>query len=153
SGRANAAGLSPFNPVDSDGDGVDDRIVFTISTGNPPSAPNYRALTYDPVTGTLLVGTTSGYELYRFTNLSGVATYTYYPADFNIGIDYSQKQQLAIRGAIVELRNASGTVLDRTNTDESGYFAFNAQLGTTVEIVVKAVLGTPGNATARVVDN
>lgn len=58
-------------------------------------------------------------------SLSGKVTYDFVPfKSGNVsGLDYNNIVQKPIRGAVVEIVNASGTVLSSTNTDENGNYA------------------------------
>ncbi len=135
--------------MDANGDGVDDRVVWTR-----PSANGVNTVEADPDTSHIYVGTEKGLEVYRLARpgLEGIATFTYIPAKDGIGLDYAHAEPRPIRGAIVELRSG-GSVIATTNTNEVGYYAFDAPAGANVEVVVRAELGTPGLETVKVVDN
>ncbi len=149
------SGRDPFPAVDDDGDGKDDRITWQ----SPPGAygagvATSRAVRFDTETGTLYVGTAKGIDVYRIdANLRGEATYTYYPGDRDIGLDYVRFTPLPIRGATVELHDGADAVVARTTTDSEGRYAFRAPVGELVKVVVVAALGQPGKETVRVVDN
>jgi len=85
--------------------------------------------------------------------LSGVVTYTYYSLDQTSGINYTSPTEKPIRGAVVELRNSSGTVLASQNTTATGGYSFSAPANSAVRIVVKAALGSPDAPHVTVVDN
>ncbi|MEO8678604.1 MAG: PKD domain-containing protein [Vicinamibacterales bacterium] len=135
--------------VDANGDGIDDRVVWTR-----PSADAVYTVRVDTETRHIYVGTEKGLEVFRLERpgLSGVATFTYFPVDATGGIDFAQPEERPIRGAIVELQSGAG-VIATTNTDDHGYYSFDASPGATVEVVVKAALGTPGLETVEVIDN
>jgi hypothetical protein len=86
--------------------------------------------------------------------LSGTATYDSVPTTAIDGLDYAATVSRPIRGAIVQVRNASGTsVYFQSSTDENGDFSILAPQSMEVLVMVLAQLGTPGDVTARVVNN
>ena len=85
--------------------------------------------------------------------LTGIVTYTHFSVGTTTGIDYDSPTEKPIRGAVVVLQNATGTVLATTNTTETGSYAFSAPANSTVRVVVKAALGSPSLAHVTVVDN
>ncbi len=84
--------------------------------------------------------------------VSGLVTYTHYKTTQN-GIDYDNPTEKPIRGAIAELRNSSGAVLQSGNTSARGTYSFSAPANTALSVVIKAALGTPGTPRLTVVDN
>ncbi|VAX31857.1 Phage tail fiber protein [hydrothermal vent metagenome] len=84
--------------------------------------------------------------------VSGLVTYTHYKTTQD-GIDYNNPIEKPIRGAIAELRNSSGVVLQSGNTSATGAYSFSAPASAALSIVIKAALGTPGTPRLRVVDN
>jgi hypothetical protein len=141
---------APF--VDINADGIDDRIAWTRRLGDTPYAVKWDDRPY------IYVGTARGLEAYAFgtPNLSGTARYTFYPA-IETGIVYPDPgipaETRAIRGAIVELRRASGDLLQTSTTDGAGFYSFDAPLGVDLKVVVKAALGRPNDIHLDVVDN
>ena len=141
---------APF--VDSNADGIDDRIAWTRRLGDTPYAVKWDDRPY------IYVGTARGLEAYAFgtPNLSGTARYTFYPATES-GIVYPDPGVAAetrfIRGAIVELRRASGDLLQTSTTDGAGFYSFDAPLGVDLKVVVKAQLGRPNDIHLDVVNN
>ena len=85
--------------------------------------------------------------------ISGIVTYTSYKANNTNGLDYVSSQENPIRGAVVELQNASGTVLASGNTTETGSYSLSAPANTSVRVVVKAALGSPTTPDTQIVDN
>jgi hypothetical protein len=135
---------------------LDDRIVWQspLHRYAIPTGWAARGLRFDDVHRLLHVGFDQGIDTYSVAhNLRGKATYTYFPAKLSGGIDYGFAEKNPIRGAIVELRNSNNIVIDRTNTDELGNYAFWAPPNGQVAVVVKAALGTIGHETALVVNN
>ncbi|MFQ5456568.1 MAG: hypothetical protein ACE5EA_10285, partial [Nitrospirota bacterium] len=84
--------------------------------------------------------------------LSGIVTYTYYKAD-QTGIVYSNPLEKPIRGAVVELYNSIGVVLESGNTTETGQYSFTAPANSNVSVVVTAALGDPDTPRVKIVDN
>ncbi len=84
--------------------------------------------------------------------VSGTVTYT----SFNLsasGIDYANPIEKPVRGSVIEFQNPPGTVVASANTSETGAYSFNAPSNTSVRVVVRAELGTPGSPNTKVVDN
>jgi PKD repeat protein len=129
--------------VDNDGDGIDDRLVW--STTMPGSL-------YTVAVGrgtTVYVGGTDG--IARLTlepkNVHGTARYTFFPAT-KTGIDYTypaDKRLRPIRGARVVLwdQNANKK-LDEVTTDEYGRYSFFAPPGSRVRVRILSQFGLPG---------
>jgi len=85
--------------------------------------------------------------------VSGVVTYTSYQLSSTNGIDYGVSTEKPIRGAVVELQNISGTVLDSGNTSTTGGYSLTAPANASVRVVVKAALGSQASPHTKVVDN
>ena len=85
--------------------------------------------------------------------VSGTVTFTSYKPNSTIGLDYGTPTEKPIRGAIVELQNAGGTVLDSANTTATGIYSLTAPANSSVVVVVKAALGSPAAPNTKVVDN
>ena len=86
-------------------------------------------------------------------NLSGVIKYESYDAVKNLGLDYAHKKNLPVRGAVVELRDSTDTVIASTNTNDAGYYSFAAPRNSALTIAVKAALGDPKHPRVEVRDN
>ncbi len=86
-------------------------------------------------------------------NVTGTVTYTSYKADPTIGINYGTPVEKPIKGAVIELQNTSGTVLDSGNTTAAGTYSLTAPANASVRIVVKAALGNPTSPHTKVIDN
>jgi hypothetical protein len=73
--------------------------------------------------------------------LSGRVTYDFVPfkSGGNSGLDYEHTIKKAVRGAVVEIVNSSGTVLETTSTDANGVYSVTVT-GTTAKIRVSAKL-------------
>ena len=85
--------------------------------------------------------------------LSGVATFSRVPTS-GAGLNYGAINISPIRGAVVQVRNASGsTVLYQSSTDASGNWSILAPQATAVLVMVVSRLGTPSAVTAQVVNN
>ena len=144
------------NFLDRNLDGIDDRISWSRQLTDEGET-----VRFDPERMNFYVGTEKGLEVYGFgaPNLRGTARYTYIPVNPDneggrkVGLDYDNSSERPIRGAIVELRNAAGSLLQTTTTDDTGYYSFDAPPGAQVEVVVKAALGTPNNIHFDVIDN
>jgi hypothetical protein len=145
--------------VDANADGLDDRISFMRRLTAFPWV-----VRIDQDRSNIYIGTDSGIDVYTLgaPSLAGTATFDYFPvvppgvvlpALPNGGIDYGSAQIKPIRGAIVELRDNGGALLQSTVTDETGYYWFDAPSGVQVEVLVKAALGRPGNLHLEVIDN
>ncbi len=88
--------------------------------------------------------------------LSGVITYDYVPHGIdNIGLDYASIQKRAVRGATLELLNASGVILASTATASDGSYSFFVAKNTVVKVRVRAELSRsiPPTWNFRVTDN
>lgn len=90
--------------------------------------------------------------------ISGVATFDRVPlnAANGSGLNYNNISQDPIRGAIVELVNSGGTVLETDTTSTTGAYSFVVASGTSVRVRVKAqMLRTtgPSEIDLSVVDN
>jgi len=85
--------------------------------------------------------------------VSGVVTYTSYQLNVVAGLDYGVSTEKPIRGAVVELQNARGTVLDSGNTSATGSYSLTAPVNTSVRVVVKAALGGQASPHTKIVDN
>lgn len=94
-------------------------------------------------------GSTSGSTV----TVSGVVSYTSYQPNSVTGLDYGTFQEKPIRGAIVELQNTGGTVLDSDNTTATGNYSLTAPVNASVVVVVKAALGSPATPNTKVIDN
>jgi hypothetical protein len=84
--------------------------------------------------------------------VSGTVTYTSFKLS-TAGIDYANPIEKPIRGAVVELQDASGKALASTNSSETGGYSLAAPANSSVRVVVKAALGTPASPDTKVVDN
>jgi hypothetical protein len=137
-------------------DGIDDRISWSRQLTDEGET-----VRFDPERMNFYVGTEKGLEVYGFgaPNVRGTARYTYIPVNPDglggrkIGLDYANSVEKPIRGAIVELRNGTGSLLQTTTTDDAGYYSFDAPPGAQVEVVIKAALGTPNNIHFDVFNN
>ncbi len=102
-------------------------------------------------------GGNSGYDTSATTTanitVTGTVTYTSYKTDPTIGINYGTPVEKPIKGAVIELQNASGTVLDSGNTTAAGTYSLTAPANASVRIVVKAALGNPTSPHTKVIDN
>ena len=90
--------------------------------------------------------------------LSGTVTYDGVPHNTSTnGLNYNAITEQAVRGATVQLLNASSTVVDTTTTDDNGDYQFVVSPGATVRVRVRAELLATGAGSAqwntRVVDN
>ncbi len=98
--------------------------------GTPTS--NQNSITYT-VTGKNSVGEDSAtIEIKIVTpddtikKLKGTITYDYVPVNADgIGLDYVHTIQKSVKGAVVRIVDALNRELDRTTTDEHGYYEFN----------------------------
>lgn len=80
--------------------------------------------------------------------ISGIATYDSVPANSSgIGLNYAATTQKPIRGAPVEVRNASGTVLGTATTDEQGAYSITIANAEAVTVRVRAELKRTGSTT------
>ncbi len=86
-------------------------------------------------------------------SLSGTLTYTFYPVTVASGIDYSAEEERPIRGAIIEIQNAAGTVLSRGNSGVDGSYSLGIPDNQQIRLVVKAALGAPTLANTEIRDN
>jgi hypothetical protein len=94
-------------------------------------------------------------------NLGGTLKYTRYPIDikvtslqpfaYNVGLNFDRKADLPIRGAVVELRDASDHVVAKTTTDDKGFYLLNAPANATLTLRVKAEYGPAINPRASVI--
>ena len=154
-----ASRMATASLLDYNLDGIDDRISWSRKL-----AAEGDAVRFDPDRPFFYVGTARGIDVYGFgpPNLSGTATYTHIPPHTGAechapvspkcGLNYGGSFPRPIRGAIVELQNATGALLQTTTTNDSGYYSFDAPPGE-VEVVIKAALGTPNDIHVDVVDN
>ena len=88
--------------------------------------------------------------------ISGTISYDHIPHnDSNIGLNYSAITQNPVRGAVVELVSASGSVLATTDTSATGTYSFTREPNTEVLIRVKAQLLQTGSPSwdFKVTDN
>jgi len=90
-------------------------------------------------------------------SISGTITYDRVPSNSNgIGLDYNNIRQEKVKNVVVELLNASNTVIDSTTTDSNGFYAFHTvSESITVKIRASAKMlrsGTPA-WDVKVVDN
>jgi hypothetical protein len=85
--------------------------------------------------------------------VAGTVTYTSYQPDVTTGLDYGSPTEKPIRGAVIELQNSSGTVLDSDNTSAAGNYSLTAPANTSISIIVKAALGSPASPHTKIVDN
>jgi PKD repeat protein len=153
--------------VDLNLDGLDDRIIWTKRLTD-----YLDAVRIDKERPFFYVGTARGIATYALAapTLSGTATFTYFPACPpggcpggaalpTGGIDYTTKpngEPKPVRGAVVELRDGGGALLQTTTTDETGYYSFDAPQGQQLQVVLRAALARPENPTLihlDVVDN
>lgn len=73
--------------------------------------------------------------------ISGTATYDFIPANnSNIGLNYSAVEVRPIRGAVVELINASNRVLTTTSTNEEGFYSAVVSADSSVRVRIRAHL-------------
>ena len=85
--------------------------------------------------------------------ISGKATYERVPVTA-AGLNYQAIATLPIRGAVVEVRNSSGsTVLYSANSAEDGTYSVKAPFNTEVKVLITAQLGTTAENLTKVVDN
>ncbi len=94
-------------------------------------------------------------------NLTGTIKYTRYPIDivtdptqpgaYEAFLNYDRKGDHPVRGAVVELRDASNRVVARGHTDDKGYYALHGPSNASLTLRVKAELGSASNPRARVV--
>ena len=136
-------------------DGLDDRIIWSQTFTDIPDV--VRVDTQRPY---IYVGRPRGLDVIGVgaPTLTGTATYTHYPVanlpQFGItGVDYAGVSRKKIRGAVVELRTAAGSLVDTTTTDDNGFYSFDAPLSVPLRVIVKAALGRPGDIALDVVDN
>ncbi|GHA88894.1 hypothetical protein GCM10009069_09920 [Algimonas arctica] len=90
--------------------------------------------------------------------ISGIATFDRVPLNTTngSGLNYNATRQDPIRGAIVELVNNSGTILESATTTATGAYSFTVATGTSVRVRVKAQLlhtGGSSDIDLSVVDN
>jgi len=144
-GKLYVVDLSTLSAVDLNGDGIDDRIVWTASY---PATSTIKCLRSDEARGLVYVGTSGGLDVYRLDgkNLYGIAKYIRYNVKAPLGLDFDNPVPLPIRGAIVELQNSAGVAIDKTNTNDSGFYTFMAPLNQDLKVVVKAATGDPAKA-------
>lgn len=83
---------------------------------------------------------------------SGTVTYTDYPVTGS-GVDYDSEQSKPVRGAIIQLLNASGAELASGNTGSDGSYSLSGNVDGTARLLVRAELGLPSSVNTRVVDN
>ena len=70
--------------------------------------------------------------------LKGTITYDYVPVNADgVGLDYAHTTQKSVRGVVVRIVNSSGQELDRTTTDENGYYEFNNVASITDKVTVQ----------------
>ena len=70
--------------------------------------------------------------------LKGTITYDYVPVNANgVGLDYAHTTQKSVRGVVIRIVNSSGEELDRTTTDENGYYEFNNVASITDKVKVQ----------------
>ena len=74
--------------------------------------------------------------------LSGKVTYDYVPFinSRNLGLDYNHVLKKAVRGAVVDVVDGSGTVLATTNTDANGNYSVTLKKGVSVKVRVYSKL-------------
>lgn len=104
-----------------------------------------------PRTATSLIGTsdtTPPKQAATQVQLGGQITYdrVEFAKRYYQGLDYENVVALPARGVVVQLLNASGTVVATTQTDSQGYYQFLTQKNTSVRVRVAAQL--VGEATA-----
>ena len=85
--------------------------------------------------------------------VTGTVTYASYKPGITTGLNYSTSTGKPIRGAVIELQNASGTIIDSSNTTAAGGYSLTSPANDSVRIVVKAALGSPTSPHTKVVDN
>jgi hypothetical protein len=86
------------------------------------------------------------------TNITVSGTALYVDIDAKVtGLDYANPTDKPIRGAVVEVQNASGAKLGSTNTTETGTFSVSIPNTETINILVKASLGDSKTAPNTVV--
>ena len=94
-------------------------------------------------------------------NLSGTVTFDFVPHDTDPtstsyrGLDYPNTMQKPVRGATVELLNNASTVLDTTQTDDTGNYTFSVDQNVDVQVRVKSELVQTSGTTwdVKVTDN
>ena len=91
-------------------------------------------------------------EVSGTVTLSGHVTYTSY-LPTSAGLDYRSPTEKPIRGAVVELWDENGRVLDSGRTSSAGDYSLSAPSQTRVSVVVKAALGAPDSPDTKIVDN
>jgi hypothetical protein len=73
--------------------------------------------------------------------ISGTVTYDFVPHKTNhLGLDYNNTQRRPVRGAVIELLDASSEILSSQITSDSGTYQFNSMLDDVVQVRVKAQL-------------
>ncbi|MCP8898580.1 carboxypeptidase-like regulatory domain-containing protein [Gilvimarinus xylanilyticus] len=70
-------------------------------------------------------------------NLSGRLTYDFVPLDSG-GLNYSQTEERPIRGAVVNLVDAEGSLVQTQLSDDEGRYQFSVATGTQVKVQVEA---------------
>ncbi len=89
-------------------------------------------------------------------SISGRVTYDSVPHNpFTSGLNYDATEILPVRGAEVQLLDASGSVVDQTTTNNQGFYEFNNPVSIDVRVLVRAetiATGTPAWS-VRVGDN
>lgn len=74
-------------------------------------------------------------------SLSGSITYDYVPHHSNhIGLNYSATEKRAVRGAVIELLDATGTIVSSEVVKNDGSYGFTVPKNTLVKVRVKAEL-------------
>ncbi|MBV1873816.1 MAG: carboxypeptidase-like regulatory domain-containing protein [Gammaproteobacteria bacterium] len=91
-------------------------------------------------------------EVSGTVTLSGRVTYTSY-LPTSAGLNYGAPTEKPIRGAVVELWDEDGGVLDSGRTSSAGDYSLSAPSQTRVSVVVKAALGAPDSLDTKIVDN
>jgi hypothetical protein len=99
---------------------------MTSSSTSNPNSNNTNTVSSSPLGNITLLGNVT-YDAVLFKNTNSAA------------LDYNNIIKKPVRGALVEVLNASGTVLASTSTDESGNYTFNLNEGS-VKVRVYAKL-------------
>ncbi|HYE04487.1 MAG TPA: hypothetical protein VEL07_03100 [Planctomycetota bacterium] len=85
--------------------------------------------------------------------VTGRVTYTRVPSlPLPTGLDYGNQVEMPIRGAVVEIRDASNRLVSYGNTDASGNYTLRAAQNQGNTLRVKAALGSPLSPNTYVVD-
>lgn len=165
----NIIGLTPLNIaqnsiyIDAGAIALDDRDgivrVSTIGNVNTEILGIY-ILTYTATDSANNTATTTRIvnviDSSNFVTISGKITYDLVPVDSdNIGLDYDNIRQEAVKSAQVDAINSSNQSVASTSTDSSGHYSFALPNNTQIKVRVSAKMiqsGTP-SWDVKVVDN